>query len=242
MIVSLLKGGLGNMMFQISAGASIAKELGVDFSYTYEGWNCCTQYKIDEYPETIFKNIRKIDSPPRGWNPIYFRENGLLYQPIPRSTELVLDGYFQTEEHFKANDDYIRNLFDVPIIEEYKDYTFIHIRRGDYLKYSDVHSLMSDAYYTEALRLIIPDKVVILTDDKEWARQHPIFSRYKIPETKIDLEDLSIMKSCNSAIIANSTFGWWGAWLSNAKTVIAPKGWFGNSTPIDIVPSRWLQI
>ena len=141
MIVSLLKGGLGNMMFQISAGASIAKELGVDFSYTYEGWNCCTQYKIDEYPETIFKNIRKIDSPPRGWSPMYFRENGLLYQPIPRSTELVLDGYFQTEEHFKANEDYIRDLFDVPIMEEYEDYTFIHIRRGDYLKYSDVHSL-----------------------------------------------------------------------------------------------------
>jgi hypothetical protein len=242
MIVSLLKGGLGNMMFQIAAGSSIAKENNEEFAYTYEGWNCCTNYSIDGYPETIFKNIRKLDSKPSNFNPRLFVEQGMLHQHIPRHPDLLLDGYFQTEEYFENNAEYIRNIFDVPTFEEYEGYTFIHVRRGDYLKYSDVHTLMSDEYYNEALSLLNPSKVVVLSDDKEWTKAHTIFSRYKIPETKSDLEDLSIMKSCESAIIANSTFGWWGAWLSGSNRVIAPNKWFGNDTQINIIPNRWKKI
>jgi len=32
---------------------------------------------------------------------------------------------------------------------------------------------------------------------------------------------------CSGHIIANSSFSWWGAWLSNSEKVIAPQKWFG---------------
>jgi hypothetical protein len=39
------------------------------------------------------------------------------------------------------------------------------------------------------------------------------------------------MSLCDNNIIANSSFGWWGAWLNNNihKKIIFPKVWFGPS-------------
>ena len=45
---------------------------------------------------------------------------------------------------------------------------------------------------------------------------------------------MAMMSRCNHHIIANSSFSWWGAWLSrNNGVVIAPKNWFGPKGPSD---------
>lgn len=52
------------------------------------------------------------------------------------------------------------------------------------------------------------------------------------------------MASCKHSIIGNSTFHWWGAWLINNpdKIIVAPKRWFFDNKPIDIVPPTWIRI
>jgi hypothetical protein len=53
---------------------------------------------------------------------------------------------------------------------------------------------------------------------------------------------------CSHHIIANSSFSWWGAWLSGSNNVIAPSRWFGdngytaNHNTEDIIPDRWTKI
>lgn len=237
MIVSLLKGGLGNMMFQIAAGASLAKKNETEFGYSYLNWHCCTEYTIDYYPSTIFSKINKVDYITQ--NSI-FRESGMIYQSLPNVKDLLLDGYFQTEKYF--DNELIEDIFDVPIYEKYKGYTFIHIRRGDYVKYSNVHPLLSDEYYKKGLDILKPDKIIVLSDDKDWIKNHDIFKKFEVSDSLSDIDDLSIMKSCDSGIIANSTFSWWGAWLSQSNSIIAPKNWFANATPIEIIPERWISI
>ena len=44
-----------------------------------------------------------------------------------------------------------------------------------------------------------------------------------------DIQDLYSLSQCDSVIIANSSFSWWGSYLGKEKeTVIAPARWFGK--------------
>jgi hypothetical protein len=59
-------------------------------------------------------------------------------------------------------------------------------------------------------------------------------------------EDFKAMQTCKYHIIANSSFSWWTAWLSERadKVVIAPQKWFnqGPSDTQDLLPKNWLTV
>ena len=53
---------------------------------------------------------------------------------------------------------------------------------------------------------------------------------------------------CRHAIISNTTFGWWIAWLnvSPGNRVVAPRRWHGPALEhfgtADLIPSRWITV
>jgi hypothetical protein len=145
---------------------------------------------------------------------------------------------------------------------------FLHVRRGDYVRVQQWHPLMPIEYYKNALSKF--DKnvpVVILSDDFEWCQQQEIFKpdRFFISESDVKFNnkmqmgdgkmeqslvgfwDMCLMSLCDGAIIANSTFSWWGAWLQknpNKKIITPnPKNWFGpmysHWNMDDIIPETW---
>ena len=61
-------------------------------------------------------------------------------------------------------------------------------------------------------------------------------------ENENELETLAEMGRCGGgAIIANSTFSWWGAMLSKSKVVYYPSRWIG--CPVyDLFPKEWIRI
>ena len=71
--------------------------------------------------------------------------------------------------------------------------------------------------------------VIVFTDDPEWAKVQELFpdDRFFVSETDCAYTDMCLMSLCDYHIIGNSTFSWWGAWLSSSKKVVAPKQWFG---------------
>lgn len=56
--------------------------------------------------------------------------------------------------------------------------------------------------------------------------------------------EFEIMRNGSGYILSNSTFGWWGAFLSRTENpnVIAPKPWFIElEDPSELIPSAWLR-
>ena len=126
----------------------------------------------------------------------------------------------------------------------------VHIRRGDY-KGTGHDLTLPMSFYEKAIavlrdRLTSPE-LFVFSDDIEYARQN--LSR----DLKIHFvdhnneftayEDLRLMGACRHHVIANSSFSWWGAWLTprSDKLVLAPKHWRGQVVSYypDLYPAGW---
>lgn len=233
-----LMGGLGNNLFQISAAYSLSIRDNkkficdkTDISLSHNPFN--------HYEKNIFKKIEfKSDLS----NYEIFSENGFNHREIPKTNNnLKLIGYFQSEKYFKDNRKEILELFESSketkekLNKKYSDISFnnscsIHVRRGDYLKLQDYHTVLDINYFKKAYESIGEEKeYLIFSDDLEWCKKNLSFIKNKkFIEGNTDYEDLYLMSICADNIISNSTFSWWGAWLNqNNNRVISPKKWFG---------------
>jgi hypothetical protein len=198
-----------------------------------------------------------------------YKESHFHFDPhfFRAGPDVYLKGYWQSEKYFKniepvirkeftVRDEYIQHLKAQADRMKAENSVFIHIRRSDYLKkeVQDYHGAMDAGYYNRAIAYISekvsPVKVYFFSDDIEWVKQHiTIDYPYEVVTgkiTKTAIEDFYLMTQCKHAIIANSSFSWWAAWLNNhpSKIVVAPKQWFINSqlNTKDIIPATWTSI
>lgn len=176
MIVVLLKGGLGNQLFQYSIGRALAisnnSQLAFDVNYysKYQDNSLVTirNYKLEEFKLT--KNIKIINI--YGWqsNLISFlsfkpwkviRENDLSYDKylLYQRGNLILNGYWQHWRYFE----HIRPLLLQEIkpkreisvlgkiwvdkINNSKRSVGLHVRRGDYVQNEDYLKLFGVLSY-----------------------------------------------------------------------------------------------
>lgn len=179
---------------------------------------------------------------------------------------VCLDGYWQSEKYFIDIEGIIRREFTVKTKQCGKDKelaelisscesTSLHIRRGSYLHppYNSTHGICKLDYYFRCVEILTKSvknpHFFVFCDDPEWARHnlklpYPVtYVEHNGPDK--DYEDLRLMSQCKNHIVANSTFSWWGAWLSpyKEKTVFAPRKWFAKSdiNTEDLIPSGWIK-
>lgn len=131
----------------------------------------------------------------------------------------------------------------------------IHIRRCDYitnLRTCAYHGELTKEYYSAGLSYItksIPcPTLFVFSDDIEWVKRNisfPLKTIYIEGNMAKPHEDMYLMSLCKHHIIANSSFSWWGAWLSQNpnKIVVAPKKWTNDIRDInERVPEKWIKI
>lgn len=256
MITSKLMGGLGNQMFQISAAHALAISNNDESCFDFD--SCYTPLQgnpSNHYADTIFKKInKKCDG---SFNQQY-NEPTFSYSQIPYSENLILNGYFQSEKYFINNKKEIVELFNISDYEKdivnkvlglnkIKSKTSIHVRRGDYLKFSDVYKICDLEYYNKSMTMFEDTTFIFISDDISWVKDNFSGGNIIYSPFKDEMMDLTLMTMCDNNIIANSSFSWWGAYLNKNKNkkIVAPKKWFSENSKndeSDIIPNDWIKL
>jgi len=254
MITSYLQGGLGNQLFQISAAIALALENNDKTAFDIKNHDLPKQgRKCEKYLTTIFRNLNFSSNLPIKH---VYREPRFSYDKIAYETDMCLVGYFQSEKYFDKYASEIRKLFSMDnhsrnvINNKYGEIlanntVAVHVRRGDYVKFSETHPPCSLKYYNEAITTFAPNTTFLFfSDDIAWCKKNFVQDNFIFIEENEDLVDLYLISMCCNAILSNSSFSWWGAWLNNKadKRIIAPKNWFGptiSHNTKDLIPSHW---
>ncbi len=175
-----------------------------------------------------------------------------------------LDGTWQSPKYFAGYEDQIRADFSFKDEQPEATQAFaaeiragesvcVHVRRADFVGHS-LHDICDAAYYARGIAEIASrgaiGKIYVFSDDIAWCRDNV---RFEYPTEYVSDEysgkknggHLFLMSQCKYFVIANSSFSWWSAWLSDraGKVVVAPKRWLRDESidTSDIYPEDWIR-
>lgn len=252
-IIVEMCGGVGNQMFQIATGYALAKKTNSNLLILRKpDYDLRQGSKPEKYFSTIYAKLQTTKLPTESVG--YIKESKWTYYDISNEAitlkqsgikNIVISGFYQSENHFREYRTELQKFF-IPkegIIEflkkqeeqiyselfEHHDYCFIGVRRTDYITYPE-HNPCGMNYYNKAIEIINKERYYIASDDIEWCKTKFIGEKYYFFDIKDDLTQLMTITLFPNYIIANSTYNWWGTYMSiyqNPK-IIAPNLWIGG--------------
>jgi len=248
-VMELTGGGLGNQMFQFAFGLAVARALNAPYEWVRGPHRVGREFGLGMFgieeqqfymPQTVYQN------PGCGNSHDLYR----TIQTVQESSHMHcgIRGHFQREECFASVNVEIRDaIFKIEPIKLFPNQVSLQIRRGDYVG-SKLYDVCGPRYYWDAISHFNEKgspMFVVVSDDLEWCRK--TFAGYPyvhVPESQTAEEGLRLMAGSESHIISNSTYGWWGAWLSGGTTIVPDRWlngkWKGHTW--DCAPERWIRI
>jgi Glycosyl transferase family 11 len=202
----------------------------------------------------------------------YIAQEGGEFEPrlltLKVKGKLYLDGYWQSEDYFQDVEPVIRQDLQIHAPQDEVNQRLfqqivstpnavsLHVRWfADPI--SDVAHNLASSYYHHAIdvmeRKFRSPVYFVFSDQMDLARK-----KLALPEDRVfyishnqgDEEayaDLWLMSNCQHFITANSTFSWWGAWLSNhaSKVIVTPSIQHSGLSSWGfkgLIPDSWLQV
>ena len=181
-----------------------------------------------------------------------------------------VSGYYMSPKWFSSIEDVVRSEVlssltkrsskCISSIDVDANTIAIHVRGGDYLdeKWRDTHYICNALYFKDSIDLIkkaLPNKTslkfMLITEDRKilngLKKDIGIEDGEEIHiNSKTEFDDLLLIAKSKSAIISNSTFSWWGVFLSNTQSgvVVAPSIWHKKNTMayLDLYRREWLLV
>lgn len=217
---------------------------------------------LSAHPSALYKTERFLQ-PLINYCGVYFCLDGYLpfREKELRGDKIYCSGYFQSEKYFEDYREQIRQdfTFSEGTIQSCQSFASqiqscnavcLHIRQGDYLN-SPRHCVCDTGYFQRAISQMLdlhPDaRFFLFSDDPESALQlipdslilNPPIT--VIPTSFSDQQTLYLGTLCRHHILSNSSFSWWMQYLADHKdqTVIAPRRWMNDVTPVALYSPSW---
>ena len=199
------------------------------------------------------------------------REEGFGFDEriLSASPGVRLEGYFQSHKYFSSVQEALRQQIRTisrpsvwysqtkERLESIGPWVAVHVRRGDYVNLGteDFHGIVEKPYYLAALEIvnqIVPGLVPIIFSDEPalasqmLANDFPTAVFIENSASSKPIETINLMAQSHAAVMANSSFSWWGSWLgdNDSRPVIGPRPWTNISEhgERDLFPSRWISL
>lgn len=235
-----LMGGLGNQMFQISHVLSQSWRYGTECilppqSNTQNQGNNTSNYINNIFKQLNFSNLINCN------DSIFEKSFSFNHINLDGLKSIRFHGYYQSSKNFYGFDNEIKDIFKInnetkeKIVKKYpniiKDNSVsIHVRRGDYNNFYNVHPVITKEYILNCLSKIYDtSNLYFFSDDKQWVVDNFSDMDFEFVELDYDYEELWSISLCNKNIMSNSSFSWWGAFLNTNKDkqIFCPSSWFG---------------
>lgn len=263
-VSSRLSDGLGNRLFQISCCLG-ASELWKKKAVFFTPRICDSVHSDCSCVFNLFPDIEIVDIANSWYN---HNEEPYMcwnYEPLPQEApaeSVVLNGYWQSERYFpksgitlnfqKALGEAVCESIQNGLPSDPESLWFAHIRLGDYMSLPH-HQINLSAYLKETLSQV-PEgaEILIFSDSPEKARElingaSEVLKGHTVHfiEGLDALSTLYMMSLCGGGcILTNSTFSWWGGYLSSARKkgapIYAPSKWVNYKVPQEGIYSDWM--
>jgi hypothetical protein len=256
-IIVQLADGLGNQMFEYAAGRAISQALGgqlvllpcTNNPHSTKDYRPILFTKARLYAPMVSPTVSYVEKTAwDSWSPSMFEGTDVLaikkafFQYLPPLLPVlpfIRSEFIQQLESFRLHLSWKYN------IKDRRRTAFLHIRRGDYLKQPEAIVLHSQ-YYIDGMQKADHKSLdwYVLSNDIPWCKSQPWLQGLQVIDEPDELVTLAFMSMCEGgAIIANSTFSWWGAILSGATHVVYPTKWWGTAKiQPQIFPSNWIPM
>lgn len=266
-----LKGGLGNQLFQIFSLMGIANknnyEYLIDKQYN-DNRKTYWDNILSQIPNCQNKDLELSNREIFVVNENRFTQYMDIELNKNEMQNVILKGYFQSFYYFE---NIRKKVFDIlinnqkpDIIQKVNDIIqnlknkfknkkliFLHRRIGDFNDpvHNGYYTVLPMSYYKEALKHFDQNECafIIFSDSQTQAIEEFDFLKYKEFILEEDYIELLLMSKMDGAIIANSTFSAWGAYLMDfyrCKTIVCPKYWFAewDIHRFDCMEKHWIFI
>lgn len=214
------------------------------------------------HKNTIWHKVRRRIL--RSTDEVYESEPSYKSDIITRNSGYLV-GYWQSEKYFGDIREAILKSFDFAEAElvetkRNEESVSVHIRGGDYLTKAakSYGGICTKEYYCKAIEYIAQKiqnpKFYIFTNDREYAKKivDGVLEStgesisYQFVEGNDESHaylDLVLMSKCKHHILANSSFSWWGEYLSDQSGItIAPSKWTNDNDNKDIYRNNWVVL
>ncbi|GLY29849.1 hypothetical protein Kisp02_32140 [Kineosporia sp. NBRC 101731] len=117
-----------------------------------------------------------------------------------------------------------------------ESYAVAHVRRGDYASVPrnlERLGVCAPSYYEAGFSLLKSqsERLIIVSDDPKWAYENvailwPWPEKVEVSRSSSQFDDFALIAHSSAAILANSTYSWWAAFVGSPTKIISPFPWF----------------